>query len=128
MRVADENYIKAVELFGLSGRAIVRQEILPNLASPLMVELSLRFTYSLLATAALSFLGFGFQPPAPSWGTMINENRLGLSLNSWAALAPAAILAILTIGVSLVTEAIAKAALVGGDSGDRALRVSSFTP
>ena len=66
------------------------KEILPNLVSPLMVETGLRLTYSIVIMAGLAFLGFGQQPPAANWGTMINENRIGLPLNPWAVIVPAA--------------------------------------
>ena len=54
---------------------------MPNLITPLMVELGLRMTYSIVIIAGLSFIGFGLPPPTPNWGTMINENRIGLTLN-----------------------------------------------
>ena len=57
-------------------------EILPNLVTPLMVEVGLRMTYSIVIMAGLSFIGFGLPPPQPNWGTMINENRIGLTLNA----------------------------------------------
>ena len=55
---------------------------------PLMVEAGLRLTYSIVIIAGLRFLGFGQPPPAPNWGTMINENRIGLQLNPWAVIVP----------------------------------------
>ena len=70
---------------------IMRKEILPNLVAPLMVEAGLRLTYSIIIIAGLAFLGFGQAPPAANWGTMINDNRVGLSLNPWAVIAPAVI-------------------------------------
>ena len=64
---------------GVKPTRVITREILPNLVSPLMVELGLRLTYSIVIIAGLSFLGFGQQPPAPSWGNMISENRIGLA-------------------------------------------------
>jgi peptide/nickel transport system permease protein len=58
--------------------------------------------------AGLAFLGFGQQPPAPNWGTMINENRIGLTSNPWGVIVPAALIALLTIGTNTFTDAIAR--------------------
>ena len=59
--------------------------------------------------AALSFVGFGVQPPFPDWGLMINENRTGLVVQPWAVLAPALLVAMLAVGVSLIGDGIARA-------------------
>ncbi len=84
--VSERDYVKAVEITGVSTSRIMAGEILPNLVTPLMVEVGLRMTYSIVIMAGLSFIGFGLPPPLPNWGTMINENRIGLTLNPWAAL------------------------------------------
>ncbi len=56
----------------------------------------------------MNFLGLGLQPPAADWALMISENRSGLTLNPWAVLAPALMIALLTIAVNLVGDAIAR--------------------
>ena len=76
--VSERDFVKATELLGVKRGRIMAEEILPNLVSPLMVEIGLRLTYSIVIIAGLSFLGFGQPPPAPNWGIMINENRQGL--------------------------------------------------
>jgi peptide/nickel transport system permease protein len=86
-------------------------EVLPNIVPIVMVEFGLRFTYSILIIAGMSFLGFGLQPPTPNWGLMINENRIGLVVNPWAVIVPTALIAILTIGLNTFTDAIARASL-----------------
>jgi peptide/nickel transport system permease protein len=109
--VCERDYVKAVELMDAPGRRVMAGEILPNLMSVVMVEVGLRFTYSILIIAGLSFLGFGIQPPAANWGLMINENRIGLVVNPWAVIVPAGLIAILTIGLNTFTDAIARASL-----------------
>jgi len=109
--VCERDYVKAVELMDTPGRRVMSGEILPNLMSVVMVELGLRFTYSILIIAGLSFLGFGIQPPAANWGLMINENRIGLVVNPWAVIVPAGLIALLTIGLNTFTDAIARASL-----------------
>ena len=109
--ISEQDYIKAVELQGMRPAKVMLREIMPNLVSPLMVEIGLRLTYSIVIIAGLAFLGFGQPPPAASWGTMINENRSGLPLNSWAVIAPAALIALLTIGMNTFTDAVARVAI-----------------
>jgi peptide/nickel transport system permease protein len=109
--ISERDYVKSAELQGVRPARIMGREILPNLISPLMVETGLRLTYSIVIMAGLSFLGFGQQPPAPNWGTMINENRIGLTVNPWAVIVPAALIAVLTIGTNTFTDAIARVAI-----------------
>ena len=111
LEISERDYVKAVELQGVRPAKVMRSEILPNLVSPLMVESGLRFTYSIVLMAGLSFLGFGLPPPAPNWGYMVQENRLGLSLNVWAVAAPAILIALLTIGINTFTDAVARVAI-----------------
>jgi peptide/nickel transport system permease protein len=109
--ICERDYVKVAELQGMRPAAVMVKEILPSLSSPLMVEAGLRLTYSIIVMAGLAFLGFGQPPPAPNWGTMINENRAGLSLNPWAVIVPAAVIALLTVGTNLLTDAVGRVAL-----------------
>ena len=118
--VSERDFVKAVEILGTPRRRVMAKEILPNLVTPLMVETGLRMTYSIVIIAGLSFIGFGIQPPAPDWGLMINENRIGLSENPWAVVAPAALIALLTIGLNTFTDAVARVAL-GVDRAEQAV-------
>jgi peptide/nickel transport system permease protein len=109
--VCERDFVQAVELYDTPPLRVMVGEVLPNILSVVMVEFGLRFTYSILIIAGMSFLGFGLQPPTPNWGLMINENRIGLVVNPWAVIVPAALIAILTIGLNTFTDAIARASL-----------------
>jgi peptide/nickel transport system permease protein len=109
--VCERDFVKAVELYDTPSFRVMTGEVLPNILSVVMVELGLRFTYSILIIAGMSFLGFGLQPPTPNWGLMINENRIGLVVNPWAVIVPAALIAVLTVGLNTFTDAIARASL-----------------
>jgi peptide/nickel transport system permease protein len=109
--ISERDFVKAAELQGMRPAKVMVKEILPNLVSPLMVEAGLRLTYSIVIIAGLAFLGFGQQPPAANWGVMINENRVGMSLNPWAVIVPAALIALLTIGTNTFTDAFARVAI-----------------
>jgi len=109
--ISERDFVKVAELQGMRPVTIMAKEILPSLSTPLMVEAGLRLTYSIIIMAGLAFLGFGQPPPSPSWGTMINENRAGLALNPWTVIVPALLIALLTIGTNLLTDAVGRAAL-----------------
>jgi peptide/nickel transport system permease protein len=111
VEVSERPFIKAAELNGVRSSAIMRGEILPNLSTPIVVEFGLRLTYSIVVMAGLAFLGFGQAPPAPNWGYMISENRIGLVENPWPVVVPAALIAILTIGTNTFGDAVARVSL-----------------
>jgi peptide/nickel transport system permease protein len=105
---AQRDFVHAVEVLGIPRRSVLLRELLPNLTTPLLVEFGLRLTWSIALIAGLSFLGFGIQPPAADWGLMINENRLGLSIQPWAVLAPIVAIAIFTVGTNLMSEGLGR--------------------
>ena len=109
--ISEREYVKVAELQGMRPAAVMAKEIMPSLTTPLMVEAGLRLTYSIIIISGLAFLGFGQPPPAPNWGTMINENLSGLPANPWAVIVPAAVIALLTIGVNTLTDAIGRVAM-----------------
>jgi peptide/nickel transport system permease protein len=109
--VMERDFIKAAIAVGEKRRRIIASELLPNVTSPLLVEFGLRMTYSIGLVAAVSFLGLGLQPPAADWGLMINENRGSMTVQPWGVIAPVIAIAIFTIGVNLITDAFAKAAI-----------------
>jgi peptide/nickel transport system permease protein len=109
LEIVGRDYVQAAEAMGEPRRKILSSEILPNVTSPLMVEASLRLTYAIGLIAGLSFLGFGRQPPATDWGLMINENRLGLTIQPWGVVMPVLAIVVLTIGTSLIGDGVARA-------------------
>ena len=114
--VVERDFVKAAEAVGEKRARIVFAEVLPNVTTPLLVELGLRMTYSIGLVAAISFLGFGLQPPTADWGLMINENRLSITVQPWAVALPILAIGLLTVGTNLVTDGIARAA-IGIDRG-----------
>jgi peptide/nickel transport system permease protein len=104
--VAVRGYIEAAVARGERTPAILGREILPNIMPTVIANLGLSLTFSVLLIAAVNFLGLGLQPPDANWALMIAENRPVLSLNVWSTVAPAALIAALTIGVNLVGDAI----------------------
>jgi peptide/nickel transport system permease protein len=114
--VTERDFIASDEAIALRRTRILFGEVLPNVVSPLMVESGLRLAWSTAIIAGLSLLGFGQAPPAPGWGEMIYENISGISTNPWGVLAPALMIAALTIGVNTLTDAFARVSM-GSDRG-----------
>jgi peptide/nickel transport system permease protein len=114
--VVERDFVKSAEAVGEKRSRIVFGEVLPNVTSPLLVEIGLRMTYSIGLVAAVSFLGFGLQPPAADWGLMIYENRLSISVQPWSVVLPVLAIGLLTVGTNLITDGIARAA-IGIDRG-----------
>jgi len=111
LQVVKRDYVKAAEALGTPRLTIMRTEILPNIATPMLADLGIRFAYSVSIIAALSFLGFGLQPPAADWGLMINENRIGISVQPWAVLTPIFLIAIATVGANLIADGLTRATI-----------------
>jgi ABC-type dipeptide/oligopeptide/nickel transport system permease subunit len=101
-------FVEAAVARGEGTFAILRRELLPNIASPIAADVGIRFTLAIILVASVNFLSLGLQPPAADWALMISENRDGLSLNPWAVLAPGFMIATLTIAVNLVGDAVAR--------------------
>ena len=105
LEVAVRGYVEAAVARGESTPAILRREILPNIMAPVLADFGLRFTYAIVIIASMNFLGLGLTPPAADWGLMVAENRQFITLNLWGVLAPAIMLAVLTIAVNLIGDA-----------------------
>jgi len=101
-------FVEAAVARGERASAILRREILPNIAGPIAADAPLRFTYSIILVASVNFLGLGLQPPAADWALIISENRSGFVLNPWVIFVPAALIALLTISANLVGDSIAR--------------------
>lgn len=84
----EREYILAARMLGLSGRWIMFRELLPNVVGPIIVAATLTVARAILLEAYISFLGYGIQPPLPSWGNMLNGAQQYLVRAPWLALVP----------------------------------------
>jgi len=98
------DYILAAKAIGLSDLRIMLQVILPNLMTPLIVVLTIEMGQAILFEAALSFLGLGVAPPAPSWGLMLAEGKEDIFFAPWAITLPGAALFLLVLSTTLIGD------------------------
>ncbi len=106
LQVKAQGFIEAARLTGISPLRIVVRHVLPNVAFPLFVQITLRVGEAILVSSSLSFLGIGVSPPEPDWGLMIAEGRAFVSFAPWISGAPGAALSLLLISLSVVGDAI----------------------
>lgn len=108
--IVERDFVAAAEAIGVPRWRILFGELLPNILSPLMVESSLRLTYSIGVIAAIAFLGFTTNPNGADWGLMIQENFIALVVQPWGVVLPMAAVAMLTMGTGMIGDGIARAA------------------
>ena len=104
MNVMVMDYVEAARLRGEGTWWIIRQEVLPNIAAPLVAEFGLRFCFVFLTISALAFLGLGLPPPMADWGGMVRDNASLISFGDSTPLLPAACIAVLTVAVNFVVD------------------------
>jgi peptide/nickel transport system permease protein len=96
-----EDYVEAARAVGNPHWRIVLRHILPNVLAPVMVQATLAIAAAIIAEASLSFLGLGQQPPAPSWGSMLDSARRFLSQAPWMAIWPGASIFLVVLAFNL---------------------------
>jgi len=99
-------YVQAARLLGAPDWRILQRHVLPNAATPIVVQASLSVAFAILAEASLSFLGLGVRPPEPSWGGMINAGRGYLQQAPWIVFGPGAALFVTVLGLNFVGDAV----------------------
>jgi peptide/nickel transport system permease protein len=104
MGLKQVEYIEAARALGFSNKRIIAKHILPNITGPVLVLASSNFASAILLEAGLSFLGFGAQPPMPTWGGMIKEHYGYIVMDSaFLAIIPGMAIMLLVYAFNLVT-------------------------
>jgi peptide/nickel transport system permease protein len=102
--VRELDYVQAARISGASNVRIMFRHILPNSFGPLLVHMTFVFAYSILAEAALSFLGVGVQPPIASWGNIIAEGRDYATEAWWVMVFPGIGISLAALGLNLLGD------------------------
>jgi len=98
------DFVEAARAVGATRARIIFRHIVPNLLSTLIVQVSLALSWAVLTEGALSFLGLSAQPPAPSWGVMLNEGRQYLEFATHLAIFPGLAIMIAVLGFNLLGD------------------------
>jgi ABC-type dipeptide/oligopeptide/nickel transport system permease subunit len=101
LRVAQMPYVEAARASGTTNAMILVRHILPNIMPAVIVQATISLAFAILAEAGLSFLGLGTQPPAASWGLMIQASRDYLDIAPWTALVPGLAVAMTVLGLNM---------------------------
>jgi len=104
LAVKTEEFVEGARAIGLRHFNIIRRYILPNVFAPILVQATLTIATAIIAEASLSFLGLGQQPPAPSWGSMLNVAKNFLSQAPWMAMWPGIAIFLVVIGFNLLGD------------------------
>ena len=104
LSLRSREFVQAAEVLGKSRIAIVVTDILPNALSPIVVLSSLMVASAILLESALSFLGLGQQPPAPSWGSMLNSAQRFLTNAPWMAIWPGVAIFLAVLSFNLLGD------------------------
>ncbi|MWG36962.1 ABC transporter permease [Halomarina oriensis] len=102
--VREEVYIEAAQAVGVKDRNIIVRHLIPNSFAPVVVQATLQVGVNILTVAGLSFLGFGAQPPTPSWGQMLAQSRGFMLPDPWFSVWPGIAILVTVIGFNLVGD------------------------
>lgn len=104
MDAATNEYVEAARALGNPPWRVALRHVLPNIVPPVMVQGTLAIATAIIAEASLSFLGLGQQPPAPSWGSMLNSAQRFLTQAPWLAVFPGAAIFLAVLAFNLVGD------------------------
>ncbi len=104
LSVKAEDFVEGARAVGARDLRIVLRHILPNILSPIVVQSTLFMAQAIILEAALSFLGLGQQPPAPSWGQMLNVAKNFMEQAPWMSVAPGVCIFLAVLGFNLLGD------------------------
>jgi peptide/nickel transport system permease protein len=106
LSVRETEYVEAARALGNRHLGIMVKHVLPNIASPLIIQMSVSMATAILVESALSFLGLGVQPPTPSWGSMLRIGANYMQEAPWIAFWPGLAIFVAVLGINLFGDAL----------------------
>lgn len=104
LSLRERDFVQAAKVLGVSDKRIIFRHMLPNALAPVFVTATIDMATAILIEAGLSFLGFGVQPPAPSWGNILTEGRIYIFDAWWLTLFPGLAILIIVLSFNLFGE------------------------
>jgi len=97
-------FVESARALGASHRRVMARHVIPNIAAPLIVLVTVYLSTAILSEAALSFLGLGTQPPEASWGGMLNTARAYLDIDPWLSIFPGLAIMVVVLGFNFLGD------------------------
>ena len=104
LSVKDSLYVEAARSIGVKDSIIIVRHILPNILSPILVQITLSLAFAILSEASLSFLGIGVEPDIPSWGIMLNNGKAWIEIAWWVGVFPGIAIALAVLGFNILGD------------------------
>ena len=104
LAIREMEFITAAHCLGAANLRIMGRHILPNAVGPIIVEATLEMGYAIMEEAGLSFLGFGIQPPTPSWGNLLNSAWEHMIKHPWLAIFPGLMIFLTIISINYIGD------------------------
>lgn len=104
LTLRDIDFVSAIRALGGSDFRIIVKHILPNSVGPIIVEATLGLGYAIIEESGLSFLGFGIQPPTPSWGNLLSNAQAHFTTHPWLAIFPGLMIFLSIISVNYIGD------------------------
>ncbi len=104
LSVKDSLYVEAARSIGVRDVTIIVRHVLPNILSPVLVQVTLSLAFAILSEAALSFLGIGVEPDIPSWGIMLNNGKAWIEIAWWVGVFPGIAIALAVLGFNILGD------------------------
>ena len=104
LRIREMEYVEGCRSIGCSNLRIIFSHILPNALPPLIVQVTITVAYAILAEAALSFLGLGEPPPAPTWGNILSDGKNFIHMAPWMTISPGLFILTTVLSINLLGD------------------------
>jgi len=104
LSLRDQEFVLAARAIGVSDLRIMARHILPNVVGVLVVKATLAVALAILLESAISYLGFGIQPPTPSWGNMLTDARATMTTQWWLTVFPGLMIVITALCVNFLGD------------------------
>ncbi|MCP4359872.1 MAG: ABC transporter permease [Chloroflexi bacterium] len=106
LSIREMEYVEAAHSMGATDFRIMTRHILPNAISPIIVQSTLALGFAIMLESGLSFLGFGIQPPTPSWGNLLNNAQEHMTLHPWLAVFPGLMIFLTVVSINYIGDAL----------------------
>jgi peptide/nickel transport system permease protein len=106
LSIREMEFVVAAHSMGATNLRIITGHILPNAISPIIVQSTLALGFAIMLESGLSFLGFGIQPPTPSWGNLLNNAQEHMTLHPWLAIFPGLMIFLTIISINYIGDAL----------------------